>query len=131
MGNCRIGKSGKGAVSDGSKVAAAAGRCGGQGRWRAQAAGIRMNPTKAVCLHIPGRLPPSRIRFPRWPVSRGTLPGKDAPATLLESRRGLPKQNLRVSPRCLTDLLASIARDLATMRPLAVIFILALIAIAG
>jgi hypothetical protein len=49
---------------------------------------------------------------------------------LLESRRGLPKQNLRFSPQCLTDL-ASIARDFATMRTLAVIFVLALIAIAG
>src|ERR1700675_4393205 len=53
-----------------------------------------------------------------------------APAAILESGRGLPKQNLRFSPRCLTDL-ASIARDFATLRTLAVIFVLALIAIAG
>jgi hypothetical protein len=59
-----------------------------------------------------------------------SLPGKAAPAAFLESWRGLPKQNLRFSPRCLTDL-ASIARDFATMRTLAVIFVLALIAIAG
>src|SRR5260370_40965574 len=43
---------------------------------------------------------------------------------------GLSKQNLRFSPRCLPDL-AIIARDFATMRTLAVIFVLALIAIAG
>jgi hypothetical protein len=59
-----------------------------------------------------------------------SLRGKDALAAFLESWRGLPKQNLRFSPRCLTDL-ASIARDFATMRTLAVIFVLALIAIAG
>jgi hypothetical protein len=60
-----------------------------------------------------------------------SLRGKDALAALLRVTAGaLPKQNLRFSPRCLTDL-ASIARDFATMRTLAVIFVLALIAIAG
>jgi hypothetical protein len=47
----------------------------------------------------------------------------------VESWPGIPKGNFRFSPRCLTDL-ASIARDYATVRTLAVIFVLALITIA-
>jgi hypothetical protein len=58
------------------------------------------------------------------------FPSLNAPAALLVSWPGIPKRNFRFSPRCLTDL-ASIARDFATMRTLAVIFVLALIAIAG
>src|SRR5258708_2456468 len=76
------------------------------------------------------RVPALGTRFPARPGVGDSLPSQNAPAAILESGRGLPKQNLRFSPRCLTDL-ASIARDLATMRTLAVIFVLALIAIAG
>src|ERR1700730_814113 len=74
-------------------------------------------------------LPSPRTHFPRRPVVH-SLPSQNAPEASLESWRGLPKQNLRFSPRCLTDL-ASIECDFATMRTLAVIFVLALIAIAG
>src|ERR1700730_2195694 len=78
----------------------------------------------------PCHLPALRTRFRARPGVGDSLPSQNAPAAILESGRGLPKQNLRFSPRCLTDL-ASIARDFATMRTLAVIFVLALIAIAG
>ena len=43
--------------------------------------------------------------------------------------RGIPKGSFRFLPRCVTDL-ALITRDYATMRTLAVIFVLALVTIA-
>jgi hypothetical protein len=62
----------------------------------------------------------TRMSGPHGAVARGRL---------LESWPGIPKGNFRVSPRCPTDL-APIARDYATMRTLAVIFVLALVTIA-
>src|ERR1700731_3760886 len=58
----------------------------------------------------PCHLPALRTRFPARPGVGDSLPSQNAPAAILESVHGLPKQNLRFSPRCLTDL-ASIARD--------------------
>src|ERR1700730_15334766 len=112
---------------------------------RASQVGLAITPLLPTQLSLPPR---SKFQFPRWnlhavsgPVAAlrthfprrpvlSALRPQNAPAALLELRRGLPKENLRFSPRCLTDL-ASIARDFATMRTLAVIFVLALIAIDG